>query len=244
MPHDRKNRNGEPIAVAKAQFLAQCRPRFGTANPTRMDNEFWRLMVANGNPPQWARQHFGVTLWEAYPIWCFQRDGMSETVLPDGRSLFIGGRHEVYRDPDFHVYNDVILRQAERSVEIFGYAATGFPPTDFHTATLVAGALFLIGSLGLAYDKARLGGDPAWRPPDSAQVFKLDTATFEIARVTTHGEDPGWIANHDAEWLPAERAIYVADGQVIVFRDGKVRMEPTPGEFLFFPDSGLWSRVA
>jgi hypothetical protein len=243
MSHHRPPADGEDGSVTKALFLTEFAPRFGTANPTGMDFRFWRTMIETGNLPHDARKQFGVGLFEACPVWSFQRDGMTATALPDGRVLFVAGRHEIFRDPDFHIYNDLIVCHADGRIEIFGYPAAVFPPTDSHTATLVGESIFLIGSRGRGYDAARLGADRSWRPPAAAQVLRLDTATYEIARVATHGEDPGWIANHDAAWLPSERAIYVADGQVIVFDKGKVKMEPIPGDSLFFPDSGLWSRA-
>jgi hypothetical protein len=61
---------------------------------------------------------------------------MTDSTLPDGRKVFVGGEHEDFGVPDFYIYNDVILVLPDDSVQIFGYTVEAFPPTDFHSATL------------------------------------------------------------------------------------------------------------
>ena len=90
----------------------------------------------------------GPSALEAGPGWCFDRFGQSTTVLPDGREVLIAGEHEDYYDPDFFIYNDVVVRAPDGKVAIYGYSKEAFPPTDFHTATLLPDSIVLIGSLG------------------------------------------------------------------------------------------------
>lgn len=71
------------------------------------------------------------------PVWCFHRFGKSITEFPDGRIIEIGGEHEDYYDPDFCIYNDVVVHYGGGRFEIFGYPEEVFPPTDSHSATLV-----------------------------------------------------------------------------------------------------------
>lgn len=43
------------------------------------------------------------------------------TILEDGRALFIAGEHEDSYDPDFCIYNDLIVFHTDKSVQIFAY---------------------------------------------------------------------------------------------------------------------------
>ena len=86
----------------------------GTANPSVMDNPFWKWMVFGGLGAWHARQTFGTDPDEVYaelnseeprPVWCFKRWGATRTKIPDGRIICIGGEHEDHYDPDFCIYN-------------------------------------------------------------------------------------------------------------------------------------------
>jgi hypothetical protein len=107
---------------------------------------------------------------------------------PDGRVVYIAGEHEDYYDPDFYIYNDVVVIDRDGSIAINGYSRDVFPPTDFHSGTLVGGAIFIIGSLG--YQHQRVVG--------STPVFRLDIDTMIIGPVATTGE-AHWIGN-DGRW--------------------------------------------
>ena len=117
------------------------------------------------------------------PVWCAQRFGQSMTFLPDGRIVQIAGEHEDHYDPDFCIYNDVFVHGVDGSIAIYGYPESVFPPTDFHTATLVGGSVYVIGSLG--YQGTRRFGE--------TPVYRLDVRTFAIERLGPTGEAPGWI---------------------------------------------------
>jgi hypothetical protein len=132
-------------------------------------------------------------------MWCFDRLGKSETTLPDGRAVHIGGEHEDDYDPDFFIYNDVTVINANGSVEIRGYAREVFPPTDFHSATLAGNSIFIIGCFG--YPEQRMAG----RTP----AYRLALDTMAITPVETSGEAPGWLLEHSAELSNDGRAIAV-----------------------------------
>src|SRR4029078_11149922 len=87
--------------------------------------------------------------------------------------------------------------------DIYGYPREDFPPTDFHSATLVGTHLWLIGNLG--YREERRYGD--------TQVLRLDVATLAIASVDTTGERRGWISRHKAS-LAADGTIRIAGGRI------------------------------
>lgn len=163
------------MQISRELFDRERRPRFGSANPERMQLAFWEWMIRgdesatddessvlgplgllmregklkSGYGPYRARDLFKVPLdREDGPIWTFDRMGATRTELPDGRVVCIGGEHEDYYDPDFCIYNDVVVLGPGDEIEIYGYPKEVFPPTDFHTANIVGDRIILIGCLG------------------------------------------------------------------------------------------------
>lgn len=216
-------------------YLAGCRHRFGEANPDRMREPAWEWMVREGHNPYLAREAIGL-VWEGgsstHPEWCFTRLGMPSLELSDGRSLFIAGEHEDWYDPDFCIYNDVIVRHGGE-VSIFGYPREVFPPTDFHTATLVGDEIWLVGSLGYAEGRG-----------SAAQVLVLDSATYEVRRVWPVGLDPGWIGRHRAVLLTDGATIQISRGRVVSRGgDGEWSRKDNTGVFRLDTRTVSWSRL-
>jgi hypothetical protein len=192
-------------AISHEQFLEWRSPRFGVENPADLTNPLWVWMVRTRmNAYQGNQAWGGRSPFDAGPMWCFDRFGQSTTTLPDGRTLYVSGEHEDSYDPDFFIYNDVVLAKADGSIAIYGYPRDVFPPTDFHTATLVDGHIVLIGNLGY----------PADRVIGKTQVLELATDTLSVRGVETHGEAPGWISRHTARVSDADTAIVVSGGEV------------------------------
>ena len=225
---------------SREQFLREASPRRGTANPERVRNATWEWLVRFGQNAYLAREHFAVAQRPAnWPTWCFERFGRSWTRLPDGRLVCIGGEHEDHYDPDFFVYNDVavltpasddaVLDFDRCGLELLAYAPDAFPPTDFHSATLVGDEIVVIGGLGYP-DERREGHTP---------VRVLDTRTFAFRELATHGAMPGWIFKHAARYEPASHSILVAHGEV------QTGGELAPNEKAFRLDlrSGQWERA-
>jgi hypothetical protein len=125
-------------------------------------------------------------------------------VLPDGRQILIAGEHEDYYDPDFFIYNDVVVTMPDGGVAIYGYPEKVFPPTDFHSATLLPGSIVLIGSLG--YQEHRLPGE--------TQVLQLRLDTFAIHKIDARGAAPGWIHGHQAVLSDDGNSIRISGGRV------------------------------
>ena len=199
------------LEISAADFATGRNRRFGTENPERMSVPFWEAMVRSGVSGYAAAERFGLKrAWndQAQPVWCAQRYGQSLTFLPDGRIVQVAGEHEDGYDPDFCIYNDVFVHEPDGALRIYGYPESEFPPTDFHTATRVGNALWLVGSLG--YHGSRRHGE--------TQVFVLDLDTFRIERVATGGDGPGWISRHRATLLPTHE-IRISGGKVIVPKD-------------------------
>src|SRR6185312_15079372 len=98
----------------------------------------------------------------------------------------VAGEHEDFYDEDFCIYNDVFVHSRDGGIRIFGYPESVFPPTDFHTATLIGEYIYLIGSLGYSGHR-RYGTTP---------VYRLHTGTFKIEPLETTGAAPGWLYEH------------------------------------------------
>lgn len=137
------------------------------------------------------------------PCWSFSRYGRTETMLPDGRLIRIGGEYEDHYDADFYIYNDVIVSDPGGRTEIFGYSDDIFPPTDFHTANLVDDRIFIVGNL--SYPNIR---------GQKAQVLILDTKSYSVSRFNTTGEHPPWIYEHASELVEEGGALLVHGGLI------------------------------
>jgi ankyrin repeat protein len=201
------------LETSASEFQQNRSRRFGTKNPEIMNNSFWEGMIRSGISAYEAGKLFGIEnkFDGTYkPIWCAQRFGQSITFLPDGRIVQVAGEHEDGYDPDFCIYNDVFVHAPEGNVIIYGYPESIFPPTDFHTATLVGDSIYLIGSLGY----------PGTRRYGETPVYRLDTRSFRIEAVETSGNKPGWIYKHRAISLTLNE-IQVFGGEVLSWADDK-----------------------
>lgn len=191
------------LRASRKDFERYRSPRFGAQNPEVMNNPFWEGMVRAGINAWMAAETFkNEGNWkEGHPIWCADRFGQSLTFLPDGRIVQIGGEHEDYYDPDFCIYNDVFVHEPAGKVTIYGYPEEIFPPTDFHTATLIGEAIYLVGSVSY---NVIYGETP---------VYRLDLKTFKMERVEAMGRKPGWISRHRADLIDGSR-IRVTGGKI------------------------------
>ncbi len=241
------------MELTREMFASQKGRRFGAANPERMRVPFWEWMVRQaenhrereergeeheprpGELKRWPgtlRRHFGVDVdHTGGPVWTFDRYGTSRTTLPDGRVACIGGEHEDYYDPDFCIYNDVIILGPDGSVEIFGYPEDAFPPTDFHTATLVGDRIVVIGRLGYQ----------GQRHPGTTPVMELDLGTLRFAPLPSIGDVPGWIFGHEAELVDGR--IIIRGGKVIDPQSVKGEIRRNLDDFAYDLATGDWSRL-
>ena len=219
------------IVVSEEDFRRGATRRFGTANPERMREPFWEEMIRAGISAYEAGALFDPPSPHAKsPIWCAMRFGQTLTVLPDGRVVQIGGEHEDHYDADFCIYNDVFVHDSDGSIALYGYPEAVFPSTDFHTATLLDEAIYVIGSLGY-YGTRRYGTTP---------VYRLDTRTFRMERLETEGEAPGWIYKHRAQ-RAASGQIRIWGGRVVTREDEEVHAD-NAGVFVLDVRSRRWTR--
>ncbi|GAA6212793.1 hypothetical protein NBRC116602_25340 [Hyphomicrobiales bacterium 4NK60-0047b] len=202
----------EAPVISEEEYFKGRNRVFGISNPERANNPFWLAMVRCGGTAYQAASKFGKNhvINKNGPNWSFDRFGKSITPLPDGRIIEIAGEHEDHYDPDFCIYNDVFVHDGQGDCEIYIYPKDLFPPTDFHTATLVDECIYIIGNLGYGED----------RRPSYTQAFRLDINTLKMERVETTGDIPGWINRHKANF-DGKSTITISGGKLIIDDNGK-----------------------
>ena len=189
-------------------------------NPELTDRKFWQAMIRSGITAYQGAQLSGGTRDDC-PVWCAQRFGQSLTLLPDGRAIQIAGEHEDSYDQDFCIYNDVFVHHPDGRIDILCYPKEVFPPTDFHTATLIGDSIYIIGSLG--YPGSRHFGE--------TPVYCLDTNALEINHIKTTGDQPGWISKHRAA-TNSSREIRVWGGKIGAVANGQEIYEDNNGSWV------------
>jgi hypothetical protein len=228
--------DGRLMTASAEEFGRAPTRRFGRTNPEPMTEPFWAAMIRSGISAYGAGQTFCAPLTcPRDPIWSAHRFGQSTTFLPDGRIVLIAGEHEDHYDPDFCIYNDVFVRSPDGAIAIYGYPETVFPPTDFHSASLVGSWIYIIGSLGYR-GRRRYGATP---------VFRLSIDSFSIEQVEAAGDAPGWIYGHRAD-AAGESAIHVHGGTVVVRSHGKADgevHEPNRDLFVLDLESRRWRQA-
>lgn len=221
------------IEATDVQYESGKRPRYGKANPEEFDDPFLRAMVRSGRSAYEARAQFRDTEDMSAPVWCFSRFGCSFTELPDGRFVQIGGEHEDYYDPDFCIYNDVIVHFGPDEFRILGYPKELFQPTDFHTATFVDQYIYIVGCLGY-HGTREFGVTP---------VYRLSCGDWSIEAVETTGENPGWIYEHSARVIEPD-TVCISGGKLVSEVNGEETHEDLEGDYLLNLVTMSWKRVS
>lgn len=230
--------------ISLKTYLAQCVPSFGTGNPERMKKALWKEMVrlALEQPEKatayQARIHFDIpeaqrSFSPFRPLWCFQRMGQAVVELDGGWRLFIGGEHEDFYDPDFHIYNDVVAVGPRGQIEIYGYPPKVFPPTDFHTATRVGDQIVIVGRLG--YAPERLQGQ--------TPVCLLDVRTLAIHPRKTRGAPPSWLFGHQATLVDGGGALLISGGEEMGVWKGRQHFMPNFESYRLDLKTWIWSKL-
>jgi hypothetical protein len=221
------------IRVSQEEYLATKYRRFGESNPEKMNCLFWNSMITSGLNAWTVKKHFDDNKeFKREEIFCFERFGKSINELPDGRIIEIAGEHEDHYDPNFCIYNDVIVHHGDGTFDILGYPREVFRPTDFHTATLVGKSIYIIGNLGY----------PSERRFGSTQVYRLDLNNFAMEEVQTSGDNPGWISHHKAT-LQGIEEIHIRGGKVCLGSDGEKDYVDNPFEYVLNLETKLWRKI-
>ena len=221
--------------VSKQEYFNDKYRVFGKSNPEVANKPFWQAMVKCGGSAYHAASKFDKkrSIFDDDPVWSFDRFGKSITPLSDGRFIEIAGEHEDSYDPDFCIYNDVFVHKGNGECDIYIYPKEVFPPTDFHTATLVGHRIYIIGTLGYLED----------RRPGHTPVYQLDIKTLKIEEVKTGGEMPGWISRHKA-YFDGHSTITVKGGKLIVTKDGKEEYVDNTSEFELSLTTMKWKNLS
>jgi hypothetical protein len=218
--------------ITREQFEAFRDVRRGRSNPERMNNPFWEAMVRSRWDGYYAGEHFKAKqgIRNSRPIWCFARRGTSQTLLPDGKVVLVAGAYFDPSDPNYAVYNDVIVKDWNSNLDIYGYPVSDFPPVDFHTTTPVGEGLYVVGGRGCDEDRV-VGTTP---------VFRLDLESMEIHRLEVKGEEPGWIYGHEAVWWAAEQSVLIWGGEIF-----RCQSHSTPNKAMWAFDvyAHTWRRL-
>ena len=226
-----KRRNLPPSDIAQATFATWRSPAFGNANPQPMNNPLWEWLIESRLDAYSANEAFnGPSSIDAGPMWCFQRYGQSTTQLPDGRSVLIGGEHEDHYDSDFCIYNDIVIAAENERPRILGYPREVFPPTDFHSATLIGERIVVIGNLGYPED----------RRADLTQGLVVDCNDWSVSRIHSTGNAPGWIHDHQAT-LQDDARILITGGKVD--RGAGFSLAENIDDWLLHVDGWRWERL-
>ena len=189
--------------TSQQTFLEWQSPRFGTENPTNIDSEHWKSCIYSKEEAYAIRKKYNGTVDKV--SWCFSRLGQSITRVND-KEIYIAGEHEDFYDPDFNIYNDVVVINSDNSIEIYNYPKADFPSTDFHSATLInTSTILIVGSLGYYKDR-KIGITP---------IYALNIENFRIEKILTKGESPGWIYKHRAILSDDKRFLKIVGGEII-----------------------------
>lgn len=189
-------------------------PRWGEKNPTKIKSKVWEWLVHSKLSGYESTERLnGPSPFDEGPTWSFDRFGQSVTELPDGRIIYIGGEHEDHYDPDFYIYNDVVVLNSDKTVDFYCYSKSDFLPTDFHSATLVDNTIVIIGSLGYPEDRVK----------EDTQIYLLDLDSYEIQRKYASGLSPGWMHKHNATLSADRKSIVVTNGIVCLDKDRSLR---------------------
>lgn len=123
------------LTLTEADFDEYRTFRVGNSNPEPFLPPFWSEQMRDSRYSK--LEALGYEPDREKPVWSFSRFGRTATVLPDGRLVLVAGEHEDHYDADFCIYADVTVLGTDGELEHFIYPRDIFPPTDFHTATLV-----------------------------------------------------------------------------------------------------------
>lgn len=151
--------------------------------------------------------------------WNYYRLGSSYTKLPDGRIIMIGGEYDDYYDPNFFIYNDVIVL-ANDKITIYEYPTETFPATDFHKALLIDNYIWLFGSIGY---------NSSTKKQERIQVCRLDINTMKMELIKTIGDSPLWMCFRE----PHQKCYLQGSNEVII--------EHTKNKWMFNITTLVWN---
>jgi hypothetical protein len=185
------------IHISEPDYKRDQTPVYGTQNPELANKPFWCAMAKCRTDAFYAekllRERHGYTLQSPNdPVWGNDRAGQTLNVLPGGSFVEIGGLSDPLDpyDRDHHCYNDVIVHNGKGHCDIYIYPKDVFPQTYYHSATLVGSQIYIIGNAWGKNEPKKYVG--------YTLVYVLNLDNFQINKVETSGNMPGWIFKHKA----------------------------------------------
>lgn len=118
-----------PIEYRRCSRVVPC-----SANPEFRTSSYYSWVIANYNLPVEIRTLYGDA--ESGPVWTFNRMGMSLDVLQNGTRVYIGGHYGDMYEPDYHIYNDVVVITSGGDTVVCNYSTTVLAPICFHNTTV------------------------------------------------------------------------------------------------------------
>lgn len=188
-----------PTADIISSFELYQSPPMVEYRPTNITNPYYEWIVRHNLSPFDLAQIFNL---KCVPLWGMGRLGQSETPLPDGRVILIGGEYEDHYDPQFYIYHDVIIKHPDGKIDIFVYPKAMFNPTDFHSATLIGEEIYVIGGVGYVND----------RNYKSTPIYKLNIHSLDIKKIESRNHI-GLIGSHTA--ILKDNQIIIKGGQIL-----------------------------
>lgn len=192
-----------PKGISKKVYREWREPRFGEWNGQPLTNPVWQWLIEEKPEPSAADTLFRLRDTDSLgPAWTFNRVGASETALPNGQILWAGGRHGEPGDPNYYVYNDLVVKKPEGEFSVLGYPEAIFPPIHSHSATLVSNYILLIGGLG----------GPESEPSETTRIQAIRIEKFGLHPWSGVGPGPGAIYGHTAKLSDNKLWIEVSGG--------------------------------
>lgn len=196
------------IRITLEELIHFGEPREGISNPEIIQNNFYtEMIITNASPSkvnwQFENDKYVPDKKKKYPrLWTNNRLGQTITELKDGRTIFIGGEYEDFYDPFFYIFNDIIIYEPNGEKKVLLYPYKDFPPTDFHTATLIGNQIYIIGRMG--FDIPEDGSTP---------VYILNTDTYKLRELKIRNKIDGCVNSHQSELT--SNGIIIHSGKIL-----------------------------
>ena len=155
--------------------------RYGISNPEKKnDNFFWQYMVDHPDYESWkARQIIDAN--PHWPIYSFDRLGQATKIF-NGKKIYIGGSYEDSYDPDFFIYNDIVVID-DNNIDIYIYPQDVFPPIEDAIVEERDGKLIISGGTQYIADyREDREFNWAFTTKDN-NTYELDLRTFRITMI-------------------------------------------------------------
>jgi hypothetical protein len=153
--------------------------RYGISNPELVNSHFYKFMIQHPDYSAYdGKKKFNLELTER-TIYSFQRFMQSSIVLSDGRKIYVGGEHEDGYDPDFFIYNDIVVIDG-KNINIYLYPPEIFPPIENAKLEEKNGKLIIKDGTRYRTDYTSMNNTKKYVSIVNDKNYILDLNTFKI----------------------------------------------------------------